>query len=187
MANVNAPNGFRPVAHLTGGRINVEEYTIASAYGTAIGYGDPVEELGTGRTIGRAAAGNTDNLGIFVGCEYTDANGNHAFHRNWVASTTATNIRALVITDPNVIFEAQADSCAAADEGSLCDWVIGAPDANGNSTSYAQGSAVATTGKSLKILYKAPIEGNEYGNYCRVRVKFVEHVHQASVSGVGGV
>lgn len=187
MANTNAPFGFRPVKHATGGEIRIRAYSIASGGAFAIGYGDPVEMTGTGKNIQLAAAGNVDNIGIFVGVHYFDSTGEPKFSRNWVSGTTGTSIVALVIDDPDVIFEVQADACAEADVGLLSDWTIGTVDGYGRSTSILKVSTGATTGQSMRVLEKVPAPDNAYGNYCRVRCMWAEHVLKGVVSGVGGI
>jgi hypothetical protein len=188
MANVNDPSGFREAKALGGGcDIPLENYTIASALAVNIGYGDPVKETGTGRNITAAAAGDAV-LGVLKGVKYLDAQGRAQFSRGWVTGTVGTKIVALVNINPNVEFVCQADTCADTDVGALCDIVVGVPDAYGNSTSYAEGSATATTGKTLKILGLAEDPaGNAYGAYAKIRVKFVEHVMSGVVAGAGGV
>ena len=56
MANVDAPNGAKPVRHLTGVVIRAREWKIASGSSTSIFTGDFVKLLGTGY-IDIAAAG----------------------------------------------------------------------------------------------------------------------------------
>jgi hypothetical protein len=187
MANVNAPFGFRPVKHATGGEIKHREYTIASGGAFNIGYGDPVEMTGTGKNIQLAAATNVDNIGIFCGVDYIDSTGEHKFSRNWVSGTTGTNIKALVIDDPDVIYECQADACAEADVGLLSDWTIGTVDSFGRSTTVLKVSTGATTGQSFRVLELVPDPANAYGNYANVRVMWAEHVLKGVVSGVGGI
>ncbi len=48
MANLDAPNGAKPVRHLTGGVIRAREWKIASGSSTAIFTGDFVKLLSTG-------------------------------------------------------------------------------------------------------------------------------------------
>ena len=111
MANKDAPFGFIPVrmvggAYFSGGQA---EYDIGSTYGTNIFTGDVVE-LHTDGTIIIGAAGQTSIIGVFNGCFYTDSTGKPTYSRYWPASTTSSDAKAFVITDPNVIFEAQEDN-----------------------------------------------------------------------------
>ncbi len=85
MANLDAPNGAKPVRHLTGGVIRAREWKIASGSSTAIFTGDFVKLLSTGY-IDVAAAGNR-LLGVFAGCKYTASDGTPKFAKYWPAST----------------------------------------------------------------------------------------------------
>ena len=42
MANQDAPFGFRPTRHLTGGEVRTNEYAIAANFGTSIYTNQPV-------------------------------------------------------------------------------------------------------------------------------------------------
>lgn len=188
MANVNSPFGLRPVRHLTGGMIRLSEYSIASGYSTSLFYGDPVEMTGTGQNIALAAPGNADNIGVFGGCRYVDAQGNQVFSKMWPASTTATEIVALVYDDPDIVFECQISTVAAGDVGNLVDWAAGTgSSATGVSGAYADESTKATTDKSLRIMRLVPRVDNAYGAYAKVEVVFIEHALKGVVAGVGGV
>lgn len=189
MANVQGPNGFRPVRLLGGGAdIRSTEYSIASGYGTNIFFGDPVQVTGTGKNIALAEAGNVDNIGVFAGCRYVNAQGKQIFSKHWPAGTTATNIVALVWDNPDIVFEAETDTLAAADEQLLADWAAGTGNtATGMSGAYLAASTGATTGKSMRILRLVPRADNAYGAYARVECMFAEHVLKGVVSGVGGI
>ena len=111
MANKDAPFGFRPTKMLGGAPFNggQTEYGIDSTYNTNIFTGDAVE-LHTDGTITIAAAGQTNIVGVFNGCFYTDSTGKPNWSKYWPASTTSTDAVAFVVDDPNVLFEAQEDS-----------------------------------------------------------------------------
>lgn len=172
MANINAPYGFRPVRHLLGADIRTESFTIASAYGTSIGIGDVVEHVSDG-TIGAAAAGNTDNIGIFAGCQYTDANG-HPQWGHWPASTTATGIIAQVWCDPFIIFRAMISTVAAGDIFAGADHVTGTVNTTSHQSAAYLGT-IATSGKSFRILKIVESPGNAAGSYAEVEVQLAEH------------
>lgn len=188
MGNVNGPVGLKAVRHMTGGCVRLSEYSIASGYTTAIYKGDPVEMTGTGRNIALAAAANVDNIGVFAGVRYVDAQGNQVFSRYWPASTTATDIVALVYDDPETIFEVQCDTLAEADVGNLMDWAAGTPSAvTGLSGAYADESTKATTACSLRIQRLVPRVDNAYGAYAKAEVTFAEHALKTGAAGAGGV
>lgn len=188
MANTNAPFGFRPRRHLTGGNIRQSEYSIASAYNTNIFKGDPVEMTGTGKNVQLAAAANADNIGIFAGVRYVNAQGEQKFSKHWPADQVATEIVAYVYDDPNIVYECQIDTIAEADVGNQVDWNAGTGSTTtGVSGAYADESTKGTTGGALRILGLVQNPRNAYGAYAKIEVAFAEHVLKGVVSGVGGV
>jgi hypothetical protein len=187
MANANAPSGFTPIRHRTGGNTSTNPYSIASGYATAIGLGDPVQMTGTGKNIELAEAGNVDNIGVFAGCQYNDANGEPKWVEQWTAGTVATDVIAYVYDDPFMTYEAQMDTCAAANIGTLADWVIGAPTAAHPRSSTYLTAGADTSGKGMRILGLINRPDNEYGAYAKVEVQFAEHVLLTGAAGAGGV
>lgn len=187
MANTNAPFGLLPYKHPSG-KERLSEYTIATGYTSNICRGDPVELTGTGKNIQLAAAANADNLGVFAGCRYVNAAGEQKNSPYWPASTTATDIVALVWDDPEIIYQIEGDTVNEADIGLLADWNAGtASTTYGRSGAYAVVSAGATTNQALRLLGLVPRVGNAYGAYAKVLVKFSEHALSNAVAGVGGV
>jgi hypothetical protein len=152
--------------------------------------GDVVQMTGTGRNIEIAAAGVTNPIGVFYGCNFIDAEGRVTFKPYWPDGQTLeanTTCEALVYDDPNIVFRAQADTCAEGDIGALADWVAGTGNPKtGKSGTQVEGSATATTGKGLRIYGLLKEVGNEYGAYAEVEVLFAEHALTGVVSGVGG-
>ena len=188
MANRDGANGLRPSRHLTGGVVRANEYSIASEYNTNIFTGDVVEMTGTGKNVAVAAGGNVDNVGVFAGCRYVNAQGEQKFSAYWPANTTATDIVALVYDDPNIVFSAQCDTLAEADVGLLTDWDDGAGSVvSGQSGRELAASLGATTGQALRILGLVPSPDNAYGAFAKVEVAFAEHVMKGVVAGVGGI
>ena len=114
MANKDAAFGFRPTRHLSGGLIRAEEMNIAANYDTAIYNGQVVEAVAAGG-IEAAAAGDTQVAGVFGGVSYTDPTTSKPNWSNYYpASTNASDLKATVYTDPNIIFEAQHDETGTA-------------------------------------------------------------------------
>lgn len=191
MANVDAAIGFVPIKRIGGGDIRLGQYTIADAYNTALGAGDPVELTGTGRNIAKAAATNEDNIGVFVGCHYVDANGNQVWSEYWPASTSTKNTAgaiALVVDDPFVVFRIQCDSLAVGDIGALADWDSGAPSATTRlSGAELVATVTGTTGKSIRIMGLSNIPDNAYGAHAKADVVFAEHVLLTGNTAAGGV
>ena len=107
MANTNAPNGFVPAWHLTGGVIRADQLAIESTYGTAIYSGDVVTLASGLVTQGTATAAP---CGVFAGVYYVSSTGAPTFSRSWTASTAtqgSADAKAYVYTDPDIVYEAQ--------------------------------------------------------------------------------
>ena len=87
MANTNAPSGFTPLRHLTGGVIRANEYEIANSQADTFSYGDIVTMNSSGQLDGFANGVNA--VGIFYGVEYIDdATGSVEFVKRWKGATT---------------------------------------------------------------------------------------------------
>lgn len=112
MSATAAPYGARPIGSLSSKGSYSEQrmgFPIASAYDTAIFYGDFVT-LVTGGTIEKDGGTSTLNpIGIFVGCDYTDPTSNQFLNsQQWPADNAATDAVAWVVTDPDIIFTMQS-------------------------------------------------------------------------------
>lgn len=93
--------GFVPQMHRTGfARANL--FTIATGYAANLFKYAPVT-LDTDGTITAGATG-ADLIGVFAGCEYTDAQGVPTLSPFWPTGTAATNIKAYVWTDPDIVY-----------------------------------------------------------------------------------
>jgi hypothetical protein len=79
------------------------------ALSTATGADGTTNALPTGTTL-------TGSLGVFVGCEYVNAQGqliHSQYYPSGYAAPSGTEIKAYVIDDPNVLFQAQLDGSGA--------------------------------------------------------------------------
>lgn len=163
MANVNRPQGFRPLRHIDGSPYNGQytPYLIASGDGTAVYIGDVVVIAGSAGTVGqvvggmdvegiatviRAAAGTTGQniAGVVAGFLPDPTNLNLKYR---VAST---NRIAYVVTDPTVVYECQEDAdttpLAAADIGlNIAFSLTAGSTTTGNSGMELDSSTKATT------------------------------------------
>jgi hypothetical protein len=189
MANADNAICFVPIKHKTGGEIRLTEYSIKSAYSTALGKGDPVQLTGLGTNIAKAEATNVDNIGVFAGCRYIDLLGNPVYTEYWTASTAtkgAVDAVALVWDDPLIVFRAQMNTCAAANIGTLSDWDAGAPSATTRLSGAELVAGTATSAASMRILGLSDIPDNAYGTYAKVDVMFAEHVLDLAADDTGG-
>jgi len=198
MANKDAPFGFIPVrmlggAYFSGGQ---DEYDIATTYNTNIFSGDVVE-LHTDGTITIGAAGQTNLIGIFNGCFYTDSTGKPTYSRYWPASTTSTDAKAFVITDPNVVFEAQEDSTEIgstathpAQVGSNADFVSthAGTTAAGRSKQELDSDDIETGAAGFRIIGKStdPANSDATSANCNWYVRIYEHL-QGGSGGAAGI
>jgi hypothetical protein len=117
MASTAAPYGARPVGttsasgSFTGKVVHIK---IASAYGTAIFYGDFVKLVAAGTIEKDTGTTSLTSVGIFMGCSYTDPSSNQkTFNQTWPASTSASDAVGYVIIDPDVLFQMQGDGSIA--------------------------------------------------------------------------
>jgi hypothetical protein len=152
MANIDAAFGFRPTRHFSG-NIQGEEYTIAANYGTAIYNGQVVTAV-AGGGIEAATAGDTQQLGVFGGVSYTDPTTSKPTWSNYYpASTNASDLKATVYADPNIIFEVQHDETGtAAMNNSGFDFVgVSGSTINGQSSSELDTSTSTTSGGFKQI------------------------------------
>jgi len=123
MATTASPYGFVPVKKADGTPFTQaqESFPIKSAatnigYGTIVSLnaGEVVMAPGTGANAGANNLGgsNVGALGIFVGCEYINAQGQLIFSQYYPASTAGAT--AYVVTDPGVTFQVQSSGAVAA-------------------------------------------------------------------------
>ena len=124
MANINAKFGLRPY-RMVGGNYNnqgVGSYSIQTASITgvanAIYFGQPVIPLNTGviSYSASAAGGTVANLGVFIGCEYTDLTGKPRWSNYYpgTASLKAnTACKASIVDDPYALYTINCDAAAA--------------------------------------------------------------------------
>jgi hypothetical protein len=196
MANKDAPFGFIPVrmvggSYFSGGQ---DEYDIADDYNTAIFSGDIVE-LHTDGTITIGAAGQTNLIGVFNGCFYTTDGGVPTYSNYWPASQSSSDAKAFVITDPNVVFEAQEDSTEIgstathpAQVGSNADFVSthAGTTAAGRSKQELDSSTITNAAANLRIIGKStdPENSDATAANCNWYVRFNEHLHYDNVAGI---
>lgn len=180
MANANRPTGLSPVRGLDSpwmGQGNI--YSIASDYNTAVAIGDVVSSTGTASDDGYAqvdlsAAGEVIR-GVVVGLGRSPT-----VLANW--GNLDTTVRpanpgvvwyALVVDDPDAIFEVQMATCAVTDVGANADIVVGANNGYVSGTTLS-GTAAAGTAQ-CRILGLVNRPDNAFGQYAKVLVKINEH------------
>lgn len=185
MANIDAPSGLVPVRYLSGapwlGAVN--PYKIASGYGTTLLPGDPVKAVADG-SIERAGEGDTI-LGAFWGVSFSqDASRGFMPDQQpyWPASQSASDAVALVVDDPNVIFELQADgTLAATDVFANADLSAAAGSTVTRKSGYElKVSTLTASSAQVRILRLVDRPNNEWGANAKVEVLIVEHFYKAT-------
>lgn len=149
MTATSSPFGFRVASQSSGGEIRNVAGFIDPANTTPIYMGDPVSLQGTGY-IAKTVPGVSNGLvGIFAGCEYTDASGQRQVRAYWTGEASATNIVAYYTMDPTIIYEVQADGpVSLANIGEQCTFtastgtaVTGQSNATLSASSLSSGTA----------------------------------------------
>ena len=151
MATSATPNGAEPVGtcsssgSFTGKVVHIK---IASAYDTAIFYGDFVKLVTAGTIEKDTGTAALTSIGIFLGCKYTDPNSNQmTFSQTWPASTSASDAAGYILIDPDVLFKMQGDEAIAQTALGANFSVIQTAGSTtiGRSKNAVDGSTVATT------------------------------------------
>ena len=186
MANTDAPRGFWPLRHLSGGTMRPAAHTLASGYATNIFRGDVVK-LVAGGGIEVAAAGDRF-LGVFDGCRYVNSSGEQVYSKYWPASTTATEIEAYVYDDPNICFGVQsAGSTVAADVGNLGDHVAGTGSTTTGIAAHELNGATGTGDAGFRVIGKIEQPDNAYGTNVNLIVQPYEHEYTMADHSTPGV
>lgn len=196
MATTAAPYGLKPVKRADGMPYAgaTSQYLIDPAgeatnlfYGQVVIIGaDGYIALATGTgadltTNSISGTSGVGGIGVFVGCEYTNAQGQTIFAQYYPSGTANGGaIKAYVVDDPDVLFQAQLDGAGA-------QTVIGAntffaaaqststgDTATGNSTS-ALDATVVTTAAAFRIVAHVSDPADAFPD---VLVKFNPSAHQ---------
>ena len=145
------------------------------ALSTATGADGTTNALPTGTTL-------TGSLGVFVGCEYVNAQGQVIFSQYYpsgYAAPTGTSIKAYVVDDPNVLFQVQLDGAIDQSDIGANTFFAAAQSTStgntstGNSTSALDATTVTTTAAFRIVSAVSPISDT----YPDVLVKFNPGYH----------
>lgn len=199
MANIDTPNGLKPVRYLDGSPYNGAHnlYYVPATYATAMFIGDVVTHAGDsgpaathvdgvdveGMPIINLYAVGDNAMGVIVGFKPNPA----ALNTNHKPASTAAIV--MVADDPGLIFEVQEDGVgatfAATDVGRNVDILaaIAGNTTTGQSIQELDSSvASVTTTAGFRLMRLVPRPGNLIGANARWEVKFVEHM---SLSATG--
>ena len=191
MANANRPSGFSPVQYLNGSPWNGQAriYSIAAAYATALYIGDPVKSSGTADANGvpGIVLGATTGAlrGVIVGlgsAEGLIANPKNLDITYRPAAAQATDWYAMVVDDPQVLFEVQENangtalaateiglntiSVSGTGNGFLSGWML---------ASATDAAPAATATLQLKLMGLVRRQQNAFGAYAKHLVKINVH------------
>ncbi len=125
------------------------------ALSTATGADGTTNALPTGTTL-------TGSLGVFVGCEYINAQGQLIFSQYYPSGTTGV-VKAYVVDDPNVLFQVQMDGVIDQSDIGANTFFAAAQSTStgstqtGNSTSAVESTTVTTTAAFRIVSAVSPI------------------------------
>jgi hypothetical protein len=189
MATTAAPYGLKPVKLASGTSYAgaTSEYLIDPAgEGTNLFYGQVVH-IGADGYIALSTATGADgttnalptgttltgSLGVFVGCEYINAQG-QVIHSQYYPSGTTGVVKAYVVDDPNVLFQAQMDGAIDQSDIGANTFFAAVQSTStgstqtGNSTSAVESTTVTTTAAFRIVAAVSPLSDA----YPDVLVKF---------------
>tara|TARA_R100000995_G_scaffold38921_1_gene18014 strand:+ start:6823 stop:7428 length:606 start_codon:yes stop_codon:yes gene_type:complete len=167
MASSATPYGLKAV-NLIGGQSyagSTRQIKIASGYGTNI-FNGAVVSIVAGGTI-ELVTTNGDNstpfpagtIGVFVGCTYTDpSTGQITFNQYWPTGTVASDAKAYIVDDPDVVFQVQAaGSVTQADLGQNTHFdavqsTSTGSTVTGNSNTAVDATTATTSGFAFRIV-----------------------------------
>ena len=196
MANANRAAGLAPVQYLSGAPWNGQAriYSIAAAYATKLAIGDPVISSGTSDAAGVPGivrAADTGAIrGVIVGLgalnQTAMANPQNLDQTIRPGAAQATVWYAMVVDDPNVIFEVQEGGTplVAADTGLNTNLTI--TDANNflSQVVLDNADAAGTAALQVKLLGLVQRVDNAFGLYAKWLVKINNHELAAGTAGV---
>tara|TARA_R110000744_G_scaffold105071_1_gene201001 strand:+ start:220 stop:834 length:615 start_codon:yes stop_codon:yes gene_type:complete len=203
MSTTSSGYGFVPVKRSDGmPYAGAQESFLITPAGVAqnIGYGSVVEinagyvqlASGTGAdaTTNNLGGSSIGALGVFVGCEYINAQGQLIFSQYYPSGTD--NATAFVITDPSVTFQVQADGAIAQAALGHNAPLTGAQHATTSVDTVTGKSNIqldattATATKSFKVIGFVTKPGSAIGDaYTDVLVKINSPYHQFGTGIVG--
>jgi hypothetical protein len=205
MASTATPYGFRAVNELGGlpyagstrsfpinpAGYNTNIYNGSLVYVASTGYLQIATSTGADATTNGFPTGtaNTGCVGVFVGCTYTNAQGQIIYSQYYPANTASvqgSTITAYVVDDDRAVFQVQAD-------GSLTFAALGAnvylaaaqststgSTTTGNSTTAVSATAVTTTAAFRVIGFVNNAQSQSGDAYTDILVKFNPGYHSYS-------
>ena len=194
---VDKPYGLKPI-NLIGGQVfagSTRSIPIASGYNTNIFYGDIVT-LVAGGTIEKSGIQDEASpvaglIGVFLGCQYVNAQGQVIFAQYFPANTTAptgTQIEAIVCDDPDTLFKVVLVASDVENSANALTPAFLGQTVVGSNVTFVQNTGLTSTGDSrigvytpggagtastpARVVDVVPDTANASGNYCELIIKF---------------
>jgi len=191
MANVDRPNGLRPIRTLSGSpwSSSVEEFAVDVSNATAIFIGDAIKIEDDGNVAPSGAGGAI--IGVCVGVK-VDRTVAATEHPGYLPATTAGNI--MVVTAKDCVYEVQEDSVGGAmvatNVGSNGDIAAGAGSTTTGRSAYeldssdviAKDASAATA--QFRVIRLSTRPDNEVGTEAKWEVTINEHQRADGSAGL---
>ena len=200
MATASSPYGLRPVKRADGLPYAgaVSHYLIDPAgvannifngsvvQLTAAGYVELADGTGKDITTNNFGGSSIGALGVFVGCDYINAQG-QVIHSQYYPTGTTGVVHAYVVDDPNVVFQCQLDAVSGQDDvGSITGFIAAqhattsGSTATGNSTMAVDATVQTSVGGLLILGFVDPLVTTEA--FPDVYVKFTTGGHHLTMN-----
>jgi hypothetical protein len=198
MATTASPYGLKPVKRADGMPYAgaVTHYLIDPAgvannifYGsivqlTAAGYIELADGTGKDITTNNFGGSSIGAAGVFVGCQYVNSSGQTVQSQYYPTGTTGV-VTAMVVDDPNVLFQAQLDAVSGQDDIGTITGFAAAQNATtsgstvtGNSTMALDATVQTSVGCLLICGFVSPVDDT----YPDVLVKFTTGGHRLTMN-----
>lgn len=155
MSATATPYGLIPIRKIGSASYSngLTPYKIASTYGANLFFGDVVKLVAGGGIEKDTGTSTATPLGVFMGCQYTDATMGFITRQYWPTGTVAADAVALVCDDPDMVFKVQAGtSVAAADVGLNAALVQGSGSTATGKSGVTIGSLATTNTLPLRVI-----------------------------------
>lgn len=190
MSSTSSPYGLKPVYHPSG-RVSMAQLNLLHAYSSGLLQYQPVK-IGTNGYI-QAAAANDRFIGVFMGVEWTDADGIPHVSNKWTANTaTLGNEKPIcyVTRDQGIVYQIQGIAAmTAADLGNQADFASATAGSTvtGLSACTLDSTLTSSGNAGLRIVGLAPVVGNAWTDtYPDIYAMISEHQDVADVAAYGG-
>jgi len=146
---------------------------------TAAGYVELADGTGKDITTNNFGGSSIGALGVFMGCEYINTEG-QVIHSQYYPSGTTGVVKAKIVDDPQVLFQCQLDAVSGQDDIGAIAGFAAAQNATtsgststGNSTMAVDATVQQTVGGLVIVGFVSPV-GDTYPD---VLVKFTTGGH----------